>query len=80
MENINQQPQLNINPNDLEDVVCEKCGGQHFTPAFLFKKLSAVLSPNGKDMMIPMQVFECKDCGHINKDFLPKNNGGEAAV
>ena len=42
------QPQVKINPEDLTDVLCEKCGGQVFVPAFLFKKVSAVLSPNGK--------------------------------
>ena len=66
---LNQQQQININPDDLVDVVCEKCGCQVFTPAFLFKKLSAVLSPNGKDSMIPLNVFKCNDCGHINKEF-----------
>jgi RNase P subunit RPR2 len=71
-----QQTNVNVNPDDLEDVLCEKCEGQIFEPAFLFKKLSAILSPNGQEMMIPMQVFKCKECGHINKDFLPKNNGG----
>ena len=64
--------QVQINPNDLEDVVCEKCGCQTFEPAFLFKKLSAVLSPTGKDSLIPVQVYKCTDCGHINDGFLPK--------
>ena len=30
---------VNINPNDLEDIVCEKCESQMFEPIFLFKKL-----------------------------------------
>ena len=63
---------VNINPRDLTDVVCEKCGCQTFQPAFLFKKLSAVLSPTGKDSLIPLQVYKCTDCGHINDGFLPK--------
>ena len=71
----NQQAQVNINPDDLEDVVCEKCGGQIFTPAFLFKKISAVLSPNGKASMIPLNVFKCDHCGHINEDFIPNKDG-----
>ena len=44
----NDQPsQVNINPDDMEDVLCAKCGSQTFTPVFLFKKLSAVLLPTG---------------------------------
>ena len=66
---------VNINPKDLEDVVCENCGCQVFVPAFLFKKISAVLSPNGKASMIPLNVFKCNDCGHINKDFIPYQDG-----
>ena len=65
---------ININPDDMEDVFCDKCEGQIFTPAFLFKKLSAVVSPTGKATMVPMQVFKCDDCGHINKEFLPKSS------
>jgi len=77
---INLNPQQNnkevkINPNDLEDVVCEHCGNQTFTQAFLFKKISAVMSPNGKASMIPLQVFKCDECGHINKDFIPNQDG-----
>ena len=68
-----QGAQLNINPDDLVDILCEKCGCQTFQQVYLFKSLSAVLSPSGKKTIVPMQVFKCDDCGHINKDFLPKN-------
>ena len=67
-----QSQNININPDDLVDVVCDKCGCQTFSQVFLFKKLSAVLSPTGKDTMVPLQTYKCTDCGHINKDFLPK--------
>ena len=70
---MNQNPQVNINPDDLTDVVCEKCGNQTFTMAFLFKKISAVLSPNGQKALFPLEVYRCTDCGHINKEFLPQN-------
>ena len=63
---------VQINPSDLVDVVCEKCECQSFEMVFLFKKLSAVLSPTGKDTMVPLQTYRCTDCGHINKEFLPK--------
>ena len=73
--NMNQQQQVNINPDDLTDVLCKKCGNQTFTQVFLFKKLSAVLSPNGKDSMIPLQVFKCDECSHINEEFVPNKDG-----
>ena len=71
--NPGQQANINLNPEDLEDVLCEKCESQTFSQVFLFKKLSAVLSPNGKDTFVPMQTYKCTDCGHINKEFLAKN-------
>jgi hypothetical protein len=71
--NANRQPGLNINPNDLEDMVCSKCECQTFEPVFLFKKLSAVMSPTGKETLIPLQVYRCTECGHIEEGFLPKD-------
>ena len=76
--NPNQKQQnINIKPSDLTDVVCEKCGAQTFEPVFLFKKISAVLSPTGKESLIPLQVYRCTECGHINEGFLPKDNPNE---
>ena len=64
---------VNINPKDLEDVLCDKCGCQTFQPVVLFKKISAVLSPNGQKALFPLEVYRCTDCGHINQEFLPQN-------
>lgn len=68
-----EQPkaQIKINASDLKDVVCENCGGKVFREATMFKKLSALVSPTGKEQIVPIPVFRCDDCGHINKEFLP---------
>ena len=71
--NPNQGQQININQNDLEDMLCGKCEAQTFKPAFLFKKLSAIMSPTGKDTLIPIQIYQCTECNHINENFLPKD-------
>ena len=67
-----KQQNVNINPADCEDVLCEKCENQTFQPAFMFKKISAVLSPTGAEALIPVQVYSCIECSHINAGFLPK--------
>ena len=74
----NGQPNtnVNVNPDDLTDVFCNECGNQTFAPAFLFKKLSAVLSPNGKASMVPLQIFKCDKCNNINEEFIPNNKDG----
>ena len=52
--------------------ICEACGHDIFIPAFKMRKMSALLSPTGQPTMIPMQVFACAKCGHINKEFQLK--------
>ena len=68
----NQQPQMNVDLSQTTEISCESCKNDTFIPAFKMRKLSALLSPHGKETMIPMQVFACAKCGHINDAFLPK--------
>ena len=71
MEN-NQQPQMNIDFSQTTAEICEECGIDTFVQVYQMRKLSALLSPTGQETMIPIQAFACVKCGHINKDFLPK--------
>ena len=68
----NQQPQMNIDFSQTTAEVCEKCENDTFTQAYKMRKLSALLSPTGEASMIPIQVFACAKCGHINAGFRPK--------
>ena len=68
----NQQPQMNVDFSQTTAEVCEACENDTFIPSFKIRKLSALLSPHGKETMIPMQVFACAKCGHINKEFQLK--------
>ena len=70
----NQQPQMNIDFSQTTAEVCEKCENDTFQQVYRMRKLSALLSTTGKETMIPMQVFACAKCGHINKEFLPKED------
>ena len=64
-----EQPGLTVNMSQTTAVTCESCKHDIFIPAFKIRKMSALLSPHGKETMIPMQVFACAKCGHINSDF-----------
>jgi hypothetical protein len=68
----NEQPQMNIDFSQTTAEICEKCENDTFQQVFQMRKLSALLSPTGQESMIPIQVFACAKCGHINKGFLPK--------
>jgi len=68
-----QQQQIRINVNDLTDIVCDECGNRFFRQATLIKRLSPLVSPSGKEQLVPMPVFRCDDCGHVNDAFLPED-------
>ena len=67
-----EQPGLNVDFSQTTAGTCESCGNDTFIPAFKMRKLSALLAPAGKETMIPINVFACNKCGHINDAFLPK--------
>jgi len=62
MEN---QINMQLNPDDLQDITCESCEGTYFTPCFMMKKVSALQSPTGQQMVVPVQVFKCDNCGEV---------------
>lgn len=70
-------PQQRINLADADDVKCDKCGDTRFEPVYLIKKLSKIVSPTGKDELIPLgppivpPIFACYSCGWINDIFVP---------
>ena len=70
-----QQPlpkQVNVDISQADDVKCDECGHDVFVPVFHIKKVSAIMSPNGQEIIAPVQVFSCDKCGHVNKEFMPR--------
>lgn len=64
-------PHMNVSYDQTDSIKCEKCEGEVFIPAFLLRKVSALVSPTGKDTVLPVQLFACANCNHINEDMLP---------
>jgi predicted nucleic acid-binding Zn ribbon protein len=52
------------------EIKCEACGGQTFKQTLLMRKMSALVSPNGQEAIVPVMAFACDSCGHINEEFL----------
>ena len=50
-------------------VKCEKCENSTFKQTLLLRKVSALISPNGQEQYIPVAVFACEKCGHVNSEF-----------
>ena len=72
-----EQTEMNSIIEDAETVVCAECKSKTFTEIYFLKKVSALVSPTGQEVKIPVATFRCADCGSINKDFLPPSLSGE---
>ncbi len=63
---------VNINLKDSTPVICEECGNMSFTEAYHLRKVSGILIGSTTPQIIPITVFSCTKCGHVNTEFLPK--------
>ena len=65
----NGQMQEQIDFSKTTQIKCEACEGATFKQTLLLRKMSALVSPSGQETIVPMQVFACEKCGHVNKEF-----------
>ena len=63
-----QEPQQ-IDITKTNKIVCEKCENDTFEQTLMLRKLSAIVSPTNQETIVPVQVFDCKKCGHVNTEF-----------
>ena len=54
-----------------ESITCESCGNHTFVGVMMMKRISPIISPTGKEAIVPIQTFACNACGFVNKEFLP---------
>jgi predicted nucleic acid-binding Zn ribbon protein len=77
----NMQNQLNQNVrvdlNAVPPVKCTACGHKFFKVVYLIKKLSALVSPTGKETLVPIQVFACDKCSEVSELFKNLNDTDE---
>ena len=59
----------NIDLTHAKTLECEKCKCVGFKQTMMLKKLSALVSPTGQEAIVPVGVFACDHCGHVNKEF-----------
>ena len=65
-----RQDGLQLDISKTDTIVCEECGNASFIQAFFLKKVSALVSPTGKEAVIPIQVFSCGNCGTIPQNMV----------
>lgn len=64
--------QLNVSLDQTEEIVCEQCHNRFFQQGIYVRKASGFLTGTGKPTYIPIPVFACLACSHVNEEFLPK--------
>jgi len=67
----NQQPALNISLDKTTAYLCDSCGNHTFTEGVILRKASKFLTGSPEDSLIPIPVFYCTKCGHVNNEFIP---------
>lgn len=63
---------VNVDITQTSGVTCDDCGGVYFEQAIAIRKASGLLTGTGIPAYIPIPVFCCKKCGHVNEEFIPK--------
>jgi hypothetical protein len=62
------QMQQTLDISQTTAIKCEKCENQTFKQTVLLRKMSALVSPNGQETLVPVAVFACEKCEHVNSD------------
>lgn len=69
----NQQPQQpKIDLSQAKEITCQNCNGTIFIDANKFLKVPKIAAGTHQDLLIPVQVYLCGDCGELCEELLPK--------
>ena len=58
-----------IDVSQTTSIQCEKCENPTFKQTLLIRKVSALISADGQEQYVPIAVFACEKCGHVNSEF-----------
>lgn len=60
---------MNLDPETIlknaVDIICPKCENNVFESVTLLKKISALVSPNGQEMILPVPAYRCTECLYV---------------
>lgn len=69
MEKQITQPQVDL--SQTKALVCDECGNEVFVPGLMFRTVSRFITGGAQDGLVPIEVFYCSKCQHVNDSFLP---------
>ena len=61
---------VQVDLKQADTIKCNECSNYLFITSFILKKLSAIVSPNGQEALIPVQVYSCGNCGKVAEGML----------
>ena len=56
---------VKVDLSDAETMTCQKCDNKIFLQGYVVKRISAIVSPTGQEVIAPIQVFNCGSCGEL---------------
>ena len=65
-----QKQQVQVDLKQADTIKCSECNNYLFITSFVLKRLSALVSPNGQEALIPVQVYSCGNCGKVAEGML----------
>jgi len=65
-----RQKKVQVDLKQADTINCSDCNNYLFITSFILKKLSALMSPNGQEALIPVQVYSCGNCGKVAEGML----------
>lgn len=74
------EQKMNIDLEQLPTVVCDECESEEWMEIYTVKKVSALVSPNGQEGVIPIPELVCACCGKKLQDVLQEINKKESQL
>jgi predicted nucleic acid-binding Zn ribbon protein len=68
-----QEINMNVALKDTTAITCEECQSEVFKEGVLLRKISRFVTGTAQDALMPIPVFACIKCGHVNAEFMPKD-------
>lgn len=63
------QQQINIGLEQTTNVACNECGHLYFVQQLRIQKVPGLLTGQSQPSYMPVPVFACSKCGHVNAEF-----------
>lgn len=64
---------MNVSLKDTTPISCDECQNEVFIEGVILRKVSRFVTGTAQDAVMPIPVFTCSKCGHVNDHFMPKD-------